>query len=123
MTTIDLFKHSDDFVTFDAGKTIFQVGDNGDLMYVILEGEVNILIHGTQVTTLKTGDVFGEMALIDNHIRSATAIAKTKTKLVPINQKRFQFLIQQTPYFAIELMSVIADRVRRLDNYIPRTEN
>ncbi len=120
MTTIDLFKEADDFVTYDTGKTIFKVGDIGDLMYVILEGEVNIFIHGTLVTTLKVGDVFGEMALIDNHVRSATAVAKTYVKVVPINQKRFVFLVQQTPYFAIELMSIISDRVRKLVDYIPR---
>ena len=59
--------------------------------------------------------MLGEMALIDNSPRSATVKAKTDCTLAVINQKRFMTLIQQTPYFAIQVMSVLADRLRRCD--------
>jgi CRP-like cAMP-binding protein len=68
------------------------------------------------VEELGSGGVFGEMALIDTGTRSATAIAKTDCRLVPINERRFQFLVQQTPNFALQLMRIIADRLRRMDS-------
>jgi len=59
-----------------------------------------------------------KMALIDTGTRSATAIAKTACKLVAISEKRFQFLVRQTPNFALQLMRIIADRLRRMDRLL-----
>ena len=52
------------------------------------------------------------MALIDNAPRSATAIAADDTKLVPVSEKQFLFLISNTPYFALNVMRVMARRLR-----------
>jgi len=75
-----------------------------------------VLIHGKLVEQLDAGGVIGEMALIDTGTRSATAIAKTDCKLAPISKKRFHFLVQQTPHFALQLMRIMADRLRRSDS-------
>lgn len=99
-----------------AGQTIFEAGQPGNLMYVIQSGSVDIMIGNKVVETAEDGYIVGEMALIDRHVRSATAIAKTDCKLVPIDQKRFTFLVQQNPYFAIEVMQVLADRLRHMNN-------
>ncbi len=115
MTTIDLFKNSKDFVIIPAGQTIFQKGDVADRMYAILEGEVEIFIDGKLLDTTGAGGIVGEMALIDASPRSATAIAKTECKLVPVDQKRFTFLVQQTPQFSINVMKIMIERIRRLD--------
>lgn len=112
---MDLFRHADDATPFASGAVIFQEGDAGAEMYVILEGEVELLVHGQVVDTLKRDAIFGEMALIDSSPRSATAIAKTDCKIVKIDQKRFMFLVQQTPFFAIEVMRTLAARLRRMD--------
>ncbi len=61
------------------------------------------------------GAIFGEMVLVDNSPRSATAIARTDCRVVPISEKRFQFLIQETPYFAIQVMQIMATRLRRMN--------
>jgi CRP-like cAMP-binding protein len=84
-------------------------------MYAVSEGEVDILVHGKVVETVGPGGILGEMALIDTKPRSATAIAQTDCKLVPISEKRFTFLIQQTPHFALQVMRVMAERLRRMD--------
>ncbi len=115
MTTIDLFKNSKDFVIIPAGQTIFQKGDVADRMYAILEGEVEIFIDGKLLDTTGAGGIVGEMALIDASPRSATAIAKTECKLVPVDQKRFTFLVQQTPQFSINVMKIMIERIRKLD--------
>ena len=97
-------------------KKIFSEGEAGDMMYVVVEGQVDLLVKGILVEELGSGGVLGEMALIDTGTRSAAAIAKTDCKLAPINEKRFQFLVQQTPKFALQLMRIIADRLRRMDS-------
>ena len=62
--------------------------------------------------TLSDHDIFGEMALIDTAPRSATAIAATDVKLVPVGEKQFLFLVSRTPYFALKIMRVLARRLR-----------
>ena len=62
------------------------------------------------------GGVFGEMAIIDQEPRSATAKAKSNCKLALVNQKRFTLLVQQTPFFALQIMHILADRLRRNTN-------
>jgi CRP-like cAMP-binding protein len=59
-------------------------------------------------------EIFGEMALVDKSVRSGTARAKTNCKVVPIDEKQFEFLVQQTPLFAIKVMRVMAERLRRV---------
>lgn len=115
MVTIDIFRNETDTLAVEAGQAVFNEGDAGDTMYVVIEGEVELLVKGRLVETLGPGGVLGEMALLDNVPRSAGAITKTPCRLVAINEKRFRFLVQQTPNFALQLMRVIADRLRRMD--------
>jgi len=80
---------------------------------VILEGQVDIQASGKVLETIHSGGIFGELALVDNEPRSAEAVAKTDCKLVPINKKRFGFLVTETPFFALEVMKVMANRLRQ----------
>ncbi len=98
---------------YAAGQTIFAKGQPADAAYVIAEGVVEIVDGDRVVDALTEGDLFGEMALIDKGGRSAAAMAKTEVRLVRIDEKRFLFLIQQTPYFALQLMQLLVQRVRR----------
>ena len=81
-------------------------------------GEVEIRVGERAVEVVGPAGIFGEMAMIDGAPRTATAVARSDCKLVPIDEKRFQFLVQQTPYFAIEVMRVLAGRLRRVDQLI-----
>jgi CRP/FNR family transcriptional regulator, cyclic AMP receptor protein len=104
-----------DAKNYAAGQCIFNEGQPGDLMYVVLEGEVSLLIHGELVETLREGGVLGEMALLDSAPRTASAVARTNCKLVPVSQKRFNLLVQHTPDFALQIMRVMAGRLRVMD--------
>jgi len=66
--------------------------------------------------TLPERSIFGEMALIDNAPRSATAIAATDVKLVPVGEKQFLFLVSRTPHFALNVMRALARRLRATNN-------
>src|SRR5262245_12573031 len=98
MTTLNLFRNTKDVQSYTAGQTIFEAGQPGIFMYVVQEGDVDILLGGRVIDSSGPGGIIGEMALISDQPRSATAVAKTDCKLVPIDEKRFTFLVQQTPY-------------------------
>jgi CRP/FNR family transcriptional regulator, cyclic AMP receptor protein len=97
---------------FKAGTTIFREGEEAHKLFVIKSGEVRIQIGNRTVSELSTDHIFGEMALIDNQPRSASAIAVTDVELVPASEKQFLFLVGQTPYFALKVMRVLAQRLR-----------
>lgn len=118
MATIEIFKHVTDADIIPAGSIIFQEGDNGRLMYVIQEGEANIIVNGQVVETIGSGGIVGEMALIDPSPRSATVTAKTDCKVVPVDETRFKTLVHHTPYFAIQVMRVMANRLRNMNEQI-----
>jgi CRP/FNR family transcriptional regulator, cyclic AMP receptor protein len=113
MTKILLFQNSEDYEGFKAGETIYEEGEYGDFMYVIIDGEVEVWHDGAQIDTLSAGDIVGELALIDHKPRSTTVRAKTDAKMVSISQKRFLFLVEQTPFFALHVMQTLAERLRK----------
>jgi CRP-like cAMP-binding protein len=81
----------------------------------VLEGEVEIVAGGRVVDVAGAGSLVGEMALIDSEPRSATARAKGSARLAPLDQKRFLFLVQETPFFAIDVMRLMAHRLRHMN--------
>ena len=116
MGHFQLFKDDHNTVDFAEGDLIFQEGEVGTLMYIIQSGEVDILLQDQVFDALGEGEALGEMALINPGApRSASAIAKTKCRLVAIDQRRFTFLVQETPYFAIEIMRTLAERLARMN--------
>jgi CRP-like cAMP-binding protein len=113
MAIFELLRREPDVREFAAGEIVFVDGEPGDCMFAVLEGEVAIKKEGRVLETVKPGGVFGEMALIDQEPRSASAVAATDCRVAALGQKRFLFLVQQTPYFALEIMHVLAERLRR----------
>lgn len=115
MTTLDHFKNSKEVVTFEPGDVIFKEGDDGDIMYGIQDGEIDILCDDKVLETVGPGSVIGEMALVGDRTRSATAIAKTSCRLVEVDERRFKFLVHETPTFALNVMGIMADRLRNMN--------
>ena len=95
-----------------AGEVIFKEGDEADQLFAIKSGEVAIKLGNRTLAELPANSIFGEMALIDDAPRSATAVAKTDVELVAISEKQFLFLVSQTPFFALKVMRVLARRLR-----------
>src|SRR5215468_9323319 len=95
-----------------AGGIIFREGDAASELFVIKSGQVRIQLGNRTLTELGPDSIFGEMALIDNEPRSATAVAITDVEIVPIGERQFLFLVGQTPYFALKVMRVLAQRLR-----------
>src|SRR5580704_17439816 len=95
---------------YKAGDIIFNEGDAGAEFFVIQSGKVHIRLGNRTLGTLGDRDIFGEMALIDTAPRSASAVAATDVKIVPVGEKQFLFLVGQTPHFALNIMRVLARR-------------
>jgi CRP-like cAMP-binding protein len=112
IVAIDYFKNLTDTVTCNAGEVIFDVGDAGDVMYAVREGEVEIRVKDHVLEVCRPGDHFGEMALVDGSPRAAQAVARTEVTLAPVDRQRFLFLVQETPTFALQAMHKLAERVR-----------
>ena len=114
MTTINIFQNAKESEKFADGSIIFSKGDPGDCMFGVVEGEVEIVLNDKVIDTLSSGAILGEMGLIDHSPRAATARAKGSAKLVRIDERRFNFLVQQTPFFALQVMRIITARLRKL---------
>ena len=95
-----------------AGSVVFREGDEAHELFVIKSGQVRIQLGNRTLSELSANDIFGEMALIDSEPRSATALAVTDVELVAVSEKQFLFLVSQTPYFALKVMRVLAQRLR-----------
>jgi CRP-like cAMP-binding protein len=113
MFIVNLFRNSERAVSLEPGHVVFREGDAGDSMYIVLEGELEIRVRDKVIDTTGPGGIVGEMALIDNSPRSATCVAKTACKIVPVNERQFNFMVQETPNFAITVMRMMCDRLRR----------
>lgn len=115
MNLLQLFEKSKDAVLFKAGDVIFTERQRGDIMYVVLEGEVEIRVRDEAIDLAKPGDIVGEMALIDTKKRSATAIARRDSRLVCVDEARFLKMVKKEPQFALDVMRILAARLRKMN--------
>ena len=115
MNTFEFLRREPDIRRYRQGETIFKQGDTADCMFGVIEGAIEIELDGAVVERVPPLAVFGEMALIDDLPRSATARAATDCSLAVIDKKRFIRLVELTPNFALQMMRVITARLRRVN--------
>ena len=103
-------------VNFSAGDIIFKEGDPGDSAYLIEEGSVEVSVSSTQRTRLNKGELFGEIALIDQQPRTATVHAIEDTVLIPIPRQLVKELLERTDPVVRHLLLTILERYRSTRN-------
>lgn len=103
---------------FEAGEKIFLEDDAADAMYMVRSGRVDVITYGTVLENVRSGGIFGEMALIDDGVRCAAAIATEPTEVVIIDKPAFLAIIRSEPQFALRVMSLLATRLRRTNKQI-----
>jgi CRP/FNR family transcriptional regulator, cyclic AMP receptor protein len=108
---------------FGSGQVIFHLGDPGGLLYIILEGTVkisNATPEGQEalLAILGTGDFFGELALLDDASRSATAEALQPTQTITLHRDEFIRFLSDNPEFAYHVLQTLARRIRHLNDQI-----
>lgn len=110
-----LFSNATRVTSFPAGSVLFCAGDAADVMYVVKTGQVELHVGGNVVETVGPEGMFGEMVMLDSERRSTSAVTRTDSELVVLDEKQFMLMERQTPFFAIEVMRVIAARLRAMD--------
>ena len=121
MIPIEIFSHNTAKIRIQAGQALFREGDAGNQMYVLETGSAEVFVHNQLVETLEHGSIVGEMGLVSPGPHSASVIARTDCEFVAVDEKRFQFLVQQTPYFAIQVMRLMAERLRATNKLLVGT--
>ena len=109
---------------FSSGDVIFHEGDLGTEMYIVQDGQIEILRQGSEgpqrLALLEKGDFFGEMAILDELPRTATAAAVSDARLVEINGATFDEMLRANPEIAIRIMRKLSLRVRQADEQLGR---
>ncbi len=111
-TSIYFLKYDDNFKSYKAGEVIFRENDPGMFLYVVKTGKVELRRESVLLEIVETGQIFGEMALIEHNTRSATALANTDCQVVPVDEEKFMYMVGKTPYFALDVMRMMAKRLR-----------
>lgn len=104
------------FASLPAGEKVFLQDEAGGAMYLVRSGLIDILMYGQVLETVGADGVFGEMSLIDDSPRSAAALAATNSEVAILDRDAFLRLVQADPGFALYVLQVLAQRLRRLDD-------
>ncbi len=99
-----------------AGEIIFEMGEPGQVMYIILAGTVEIRVGDRVFYNGKPGETVGEMAILEDTVRSATAVAVTDCEILPIEKPRLLEMVQQHPLIAIEMTKSMVRRLRYMNH-------
>ena len=118
MNLSELFRDWEDRVQCKSGDVIFKEREPADVMYVILDGEIELSLRGEPLGTESTGGLVGEMAMINSSVRTATAT--TKTSLARMNRDQFRKLVESNADFSLHIMTVLANRLRVANEFITR---
>ena len=87
-------------------------------MYVVQTGKVDQMLGDTLLTTLGEGEIIGEMALIEQAEQSATARARTDCEALPIDEGKFVYMVNHTPYFSLDLLRIVAGRLGAMNRLL-----
>lgn len=121
MVFFELFAHNPTIIQVPAGQALFSEGEEGHMMFVLSTGTAEVRVHNRVVEMLEHGSIVGEVGIVLPGPRSASVVAKTDCEFVAVDEKRFQFLVQQTPFFATQVMRVMAERLRKVNQLLAAT--
>ncbi len=106
--------------TYAPGQVVFHEGDMGDALYVIVRGKVDIASGGERLAALGLGEAFGEMAVLDEVPRSATATAAEETEVLRIGSEEFYEILHEQVEIAEGVIRMLTRRIREADAAIQK---
>ena len=104
-----------DEIDVPAGRVLMREGDTGREFFVLVEGAVGIDLGGTRIRTLHAGDFFGEIALLAEGPRTATATTDGASRLLVLGHREFHSLMDQFPAIRTSVLEALAVRIRNLE--------
>lgn len=102
-------------IDFMQDHSIVRQGDEADSFYVVIDGEATVRIDGRVVATKGAGDYFGEIALLDGGVRTATVSSDTPMTMLVLHRREFERALDEDPTLARALLANLAGMLRRLD--------
>jgi len=99
-------------MTFPAGGVVFNQGDPGNCMYIVQSGLIEMVIGEKVVEVCGPNEAIGFMSMIDTAPRSSTARVKETVEVSIIDQRKFRFMVDEIPNFALYIMGAMARRIR-----------
>ena len=118
MSFLSLLRHRKDLVEYEPGDVIYSKGEPADTLYVIVVGEVELSVHDRSLGIEGEGSIIGEMALLESATRNSTATARSDVKLAGLDRTQLKKLIGEHADFALRAMTVLANRLRAVDQLI-----
>ena len=123
---LKLLAFTSEMVHYTAGETIFCLGDSADCAYIIMQGEVDIIIeteHGDVVaSTLSQNQLFGEMAILNNSSRNATLKARGELNVMKITAEMFLNLLSENAEMALDVMSQLSDKLAKSHSMVQQLQ-
>ncbi len=107
-----LAKNTDD-VTLPAGRTLIQQGHSNHGFYILIEGEAEATVDGNRVRTMRPGDVFGEISMLDRGPATATVVTTTPVEALVMSHAQFRDAVRSDENIAHNVLAVMAERLRR----------
>lgn len=123
MVFFELFSNAPDIVRVPAGKALFHEGEGGCCMFVLTIGSAEVYVKNRRVELLVPGNMVGELALVTRGPRTATVLALEDSEFVSIDEDRFNYLVQHTPFFALNVMRLLAERLTAASSALPAVED
>lgn len=99
-------------MTFSAGSIVFNKGDAGSCMYIVQSGLIEMVIGDKVIEICGANEAIGFMSMVDDAPRSSTARVKETCELSLIDQRKFRFMVDEVPNFALYIMGAMARRIR-----------
>lgn len=118
MNFLKTFDDWADTETHQAGSVIFSDSEPTDAVYLVLEGEIALSLRGESLSTEGRGALIGEMAIMHDAPRNATATAVSTTRLARISPDEFRELVADNPEFSLHAMAELARRLRAVDRLL-----
>ena len=115
MDLVAHFQGARTVVSVQAGLTLFSENEVGTTMYVLLAGSAAVCVGGKVIEVAEPGALLGEMALVDSSVRSATVITRSHCRVLSIDRPQFDLLVRESPEFARHVMTVMAGRLRHMN--------
>ncbi len=113
---LEHFRNAPAIKTVPAGVTLFKAGDAADFVYILIDGQANLLVGKTVVEVAVRGNLLGEVGLIDGKPRSATVVTRTQCQVLPLDAAQFHALVRDLPEFSDYVMNAMAERMRRMND-------
>ena len=112
-----------DYETIAAGQTLFNAGEPGDSLFVVRSGAIELFVKDTAgqkivLTVAKSGDLFGELALLDRGARTATALALSDSELIVLDREDLLLVFQKQPDAAIHMLAAMGSMTRKADQLL-----